>query len=112
MLAFELIVGRPPFERESRSSTYEAIMYRRPHFPLWISDAAREFITLALVKVSSPGLTACPGMHTRMRLGGDLSFINSLLRKQWLIDAARSANLRASPKMHVVNIYCSVRRAC
>lgn len=51
VLAFELIVGRPPFERESRSSTYEAIMYRRPHFPLWISDAAREFITLALVKV-------------------------------------------------------------
>ena len=51
MLAFELIVGRPPFERESRSSTYEAIMYRRPHFPLWISDSAREFITLALVKV-------------------------------------------------------------
>ncbi len=51
VLAFELIVGRPPFERESRSSTYEAIMYRRPHFPLWISDSAREFITLALVKV-------------------------------------------------------------
>ena len=51
VLAFELIVGRPPFERESRSSTYEAIMYRRPHFPLWISDAARKFITLALVKV-------------------------------------------------------------
>ena len=58
VLAFELIVGRPPFERESRSSTYEAIMYRRPHFPLWISDAAREFITLALVKVSSPRVTA------------------------------------------------------
>lgn len=28
ILAFELIVGRPPFEQPSRSSTYEHIMYR------------------------------------------------------------------------------------
>ena len=29
ILAFELIVGRPPFEKETRVATYEAIMYRR-----------------------------------------------------------------------------------
>lgn len=28
MLAYELIVGRCPFEQETRSATYESIMYR------------------------------------------------------------------------------------
>ncbi len=28
VLAYELIVGRCPFEQESRSATYESIMYR------------------------------------------------------------------------------------
>lgn len=50
ILAFELIVGRPPFEKETRAATYEAIMYRRPSFPAWISNSAKDFITCALVK--------------------------------------------------------------
>lgn len=52
ILAFELIVGRPPFEKESRAATYEHIMYRKAHFPAWLSDDARDFITLALAKVT------------------------------------------------------------
>lgn len=51
VLTFELIVGRPPFEKETRAATYEAIMYRNPAFPAWISDCARGFITSALIKV-------------------------------------------------------------
>lgn len=51
ILVFELITGRPPFERESRATTYEAIMYRRPAFPMSVSDTAREFVTMALAKV-------------------------------------------------------------
>ena len=51
ILAFELIVGRPPFEKESRAATYEHIMYRKAQFPAWLSDDARDFITTALAKV-------------------------------------------------------------
>ena len=51
ILAFELIVGRPPFEKESRAATYEHIMYRKAQFPSWLSDDARDFITTALAKV-------------------------------------------------------------
>lgn len=51
ILAFELIVGHPPFEKESRAATYEHIMYRKPSFPAWMTDEARDFITTALTKV-------------------------------------------------------------
>ena len=51
ILAFELIVGHPPFEKESRAATYEHIMYRKPTFPAWMTDEARDFITTALTKV-------------------------------------------------------------
>lgn len=51
ILAYELIVGHPPFEKESRAATYEHIMFRKPGFPAWISDEAREFIVTALTKV-------------------------------------------------------------
>ena len=52
MLAYELIVGRPPFERDTRAATYESIMYRKPTFPSWMSEAARSFVDTALQKVS------------------------------------------------------------
>ncbi len=57
ILAFELIVGRPPFEKESRAATYEHIMYRKAQFPAWLSDDARDFITMALAKVDLSFLT-------------------------------------------------------
>ena len=54
ILGYELLVGHPPFERESRSETYEQIMYRRPQYPEWISDQSRSFISAALTKVYCP----------------------------------------------------------
>ena len=51
VLAYELIVGHPPFERETRTDTYEQIMYRRPHYPATLSEAPRSFISAALTKV-------------------------------------------------------------
>lgn len=51
ILGYELIVGHPPFERETRTDTYEQIMYRRPNYPAWISEELRLFISAALTKV-------------------------------------------------------------
>ena len=51
VLGYELIVGHPPFERETRTDTYEQIMYRRPNYPAWISEELRMFIGAALTKV-------------------------------------------------------------
>ncbi len=53
ILAYELLVGYPPFEQESRAATYEHIMYKEPKFPAWMSEEARKFICLALCKVSA-----------------------------------------------------------
>jgi serine/threonine protein kinase len=53
VLAYELIVGRPPFEKETRAATYECIMYRKPPYPSWLSDSARSFIDTALHKARS-----------------------------------------------------------
>jgi serine/threonine protein kinase len=52
-LAAELITGAPPFESESRSATYQLIMYREVRLPSRLSQAARSFISTALVKVGS-----------------------------------------------------------
>ncbi|KAK9815326.1 hypothetical protein WJX72_001838 [[Myrmecia] bisecta] len=52
ILAFELIVGHPPFEKDSRSATYEHIMYRKAQFPAWMTDEAKDFISLALTKAA------------------------------------------------------------
>ncbi len=51
ILCYELLVGYPPFEQESRAATYEHIMYKEPKFPAWMSDQARKFISAALCKV-------------------------------------------------------------
>lgn len=51
ILAYELLVGYPPFEQESRAATYEHIMYKEPKFPSWMTEDAKKFIGLALCKV-------------------------------------------------------------
>jgi serine/threonine protein kinase len=51
VLAYELLVGYPPFEQESRAATYEHIMYRQPPVPGHLPDEARAFISAALSKV-------------------------------------------------------------
>ena len=60
VLGYELIVGQPPFERDTRLETYEQIMYHKPHYPAWLSDLSRSFISAALTKVGmyAPVLTA------------------------------------------------------
>lgn len=60
IVTFELLVGHPPFERESRSETYEHIMYRAPVMPPSIGQAAKSFITSALVKARSLLLGGAP----------------------------------------------------
>ena len=52
IVAFELLVGHPPFEKKSKEETYEHIMYRAPVVPSFLSDQAKSFIVTALVKVS------------------------------------------------------------
>ncbi len=51
ILTYELLVGRPPFEKESRVETYQYIMNESPSFPPWMSEGARDFINCALAKV-------------------------------------------------------------
>jgi len=53
ILAAELITGSPPFEAQSRSTTYQMIMYRQPQLPGWLSPAAKAFIAAALEKVET-----------------------------------------------------------
>ena len=64
ILAYELLVGYPPFEKDSRMKTYESIMNADPEFPAWVSPNAREFILAALSKVS-PAVT---NISTRLTL--------------------------------------------
>ncbi|DBA84709.1 TPA: hypothetical protein ACH3X1_005961 [Trebouxia sp. C0004] len=52
ILAYELIVGKPPFEKQSRAATYEHIMYRKPDFPANMSADAKDFVFLALTKAA------------------------------------------------------------
>ena len=66
ILGYELIVGHPPFERETRTDTYEQIMYRRPNYPAWISEESRMFISAALTKVRRDWTAAMP--HTELML--------------------------------------------
>ena len=54
ILAYELIVGRAPFERETRLATYEDILYSEPTYPAWLSQEAVSFMTTALNKVRVP----------------------------------------------------------
>lgn len=54
IVAFELLVGHPPFEKESKQETYEHIMYRAPVLPNTMSEQAKSFIVSSLVKVGFP----------------------------------------------------------
>jgi len=50
VLAYELLVGTPPFARKTREETYVSILTSDARFPSWMSDEAREWIQLALTK--------------------------------------------------------------
>ena len=51
VLAYELLEGHCPFERDTRRGTYDAILAAAPNFPLWMSNDAIDFIRSALCKV-------------------------------------------------------------
>lgn len=53
VLAYELIVGRPPFGMSCRESTMRAIHTLQPVFPDVVSSEARDFINSALCKTST-----------------------------------------------------------
>lgn len=50
-MAFELLVGRAPFESKTREQTYANIIYKEPKFPNTLSDGAKSFIKRTLSKV-------------------------------------------------------------
>jgi aurora kinase len=60
VLAYELLVGRPPFERETREETYACIRRQEAWVPPGVSQAARDFIQAALRKVRRPAACAPP----------------------------------------------------
>ena len=55
VLAYELLVGKPPFERKSREETYAYIQRKDPALPAWLSEGAKDFIMTALAKVGTRG---------------------------------------------------------
>eukprot|EP00887_Chlorella_sp_A99_P004640 scaffold4.g4640.t1 len=70
ILAYELLVGSPPFEAETKDATYTRILKIEPHIPSRLSEPARDFITQAssshgrwdmpLGMRSHPSLVPCP----------------------------------------------------
>ncbi|GFR50550.1 hypothetical protein Agub_g12824 [Astrephomene gubernaculifera] len=50
VLAYELLVGRPPFEAPERDGVEECIRRQNPRFPFGLSELARSFIATALQK--------------------------------------------------------------
>lgn len=53
VLAYELIVGRPPFDKGHKKATIAEILNGEPVIPPWMSDGAAHFIRWALTKESS-----------------------------------------------------------
>ena len=52
VLAYECLAGKPPFERATRTETYEHIMYKKHSCPGYFSKQSADFILRALSKVS------------------------------------------------------------
>ncbi|KAG2498844.1 hypothetical protein HYH03_003036 [Edaphochlamys debaryana] len=50
VLAYELIVGRPPFDKGQKKATIAEILNGDPFIPSWLSEGATHFIKWALTK--------------------------------------------------------------
>lgn len=50
VLAFELLVGYPPFGMSTREASVRAVLYEAPKVPQWLPPAAADFIKWALTK--------------------------------------------------------------
>lgn len=82
VLAYELTVGRAPFDAGNKRGTIENILSSQPRFPTWISDAARHFVNFSLTKDTAkrPGiqqLAEHPWIH-QYAGGARSTAINSL----------------------------------
>jgi serine/threonine protein kinase len=53
VLAFELLVGSPPFGMASREASVKAILHHQPRVPQWLSPPAADFVLWALTKKPS-----------------------------------------------------------
>jgi len=58
VLAYELTVGRAPFDAGHKRGTIDNILHAQPRFPGWISDSARHFVSWSLTKDAAkrPGI--------------------------------------------------------
>jgi serine/threonine protein kinase len=52
ILAYEFLTGHAPFEAENNDKTFQNIKLCKVHFPKYISDHARDFISMILKKNS------------------------------------------------------------
>jgi hypothetical protein len=50
VLAYELTVGRAPFDAGNKRATIDQILNGQPAFPAWLSEQARHFISWSLTK--------------------------------------------------------------
>jgi hypothetical protein len=58
VLAYELTVGRAPFDAGHKRGTIDSILHAQPRYPGWISDSARHFVSWSLTKDAAkrPGI--------------------------------------------------------
>ncbi|MEW5303989.1 MAG: hypothetical protein WDW36_006632 [Sanguina aurantia] len=53
VLAYELIVGKPPFDKGQKRATVQEILHGQPALPAWLSEGAAHFMVWALCKEQS-----------------------------------------------------------
>ncbi|GFR49704.1 hypothetical protein Agub_g11855 [Astrephomene gubernaculifera] len=81
VLAYELVVGRPPFGMSCREATMRAIVSAAPSLPDWMSPAAADFIRTAL-----------------QRTPGRRSPVAQLLEHPWIVGHMRSLQPQHTPR--------------
>ncbi|GIL54641.1 hypothetical protein Vafri_10372, partial [Volvox africanus] len=93
VLAYELIVGRPPFGMSCREATMRAIVAASPSIPEWMSPGAADFIRAALQRTSARRLP-----------------VEQLLQHPWITSNVGSVRLH-QPVTPVRNPSCGVDAA-
>ena len=58
VLAYEMLVGGPPFEADTKAATYKAILEERPWLPPHLSAAAHDFVHQARAYLHALGVLA------------------------------------------------------
>ena len=56
VLAYEMLVGGPPFEADTKAATYKAILEERPRLPQHLSAAAHDFVHQACLTSCARGV--------------------------------------------------------